>query len=282
MIGARNIAMWRCGDAAISRSSSAANSSSRQITKSPHLIVPVWLASSRAFTLVELMVVLAVIFALLALTVGVSVTLRRGSDVRETENVLKLLDAALQDWEASSERQLTWGPEGFSTGTGTSLHFDLDSAKSGEEQMSQLLAKLNAVASSRQILSQINQRFLIKKPAQGSQPERLLVKDPWGKEIVVLHPGHLPNASLFPGDASTQLDADGTIRTSPSHPQSPSIDASEERFGVCVNRHICFLSAGPDLRFGNLTANEDANNDGVPDHMDNITSYPLQPTKSTP
>mgnify|MGYP000110480133 CR=1 FL=1 len=58
----------------------------------------------RAFTLVEMVVVISIIVMLVGLTIGVSVILSRKSEERETESVLKLLDLAMTEWETAAER----------------------------------------------------------------------------------------------------------------------------------------------------------------------------------
>ncbi len=60
-----------------------------------------------------------------------------------------------------------------------------------------------------------------------------------------------------------QPDPDGTIRT-----------PNEQRYGVARNRRICFVSAGPDQGFGNLTAMPPYPADPDP-VRDNIYSYPI-------
>ena len=48
-------------------------------------------------------------------------------------------------------------------------------------------------------------------------------------------------------------------------------DLLEDKYGVALNRRICFISAGPDRRFGNLSATR-----GSPEFeatFDNIYSY---------
>ena len=62
----------------------------------------------RAFTLVELVVVIGVILLLVGLTLSVSVAVIEQSERRETENVLRLLDMAMKEWEVTTDRKLSW------------------------------------------------------------------------------------------------------------------------------------------------------------------------------
>lgn len=63
----------------------------------------------RAFTLVELVIVIGLILLLVAITVSVSVGVLRQSEVRETQNVLTILDNALQEWQLHDRDGLTYG-----------------------------------------------------------------------------------------------------------------------------------------------------------------------------
>ena len=61
------------------------------------------------FTLVEMVIVIGVIILLAALTLSVSVAVVEGSEVRQTENTIRLLTAALQEWEAQADRKVSYG-----------------------------------------------------------------------------------------------------------------------------------------------------------------------------
>ena len=64
------------------------------------LSMPASRASSRriprAFTLIEMMVVIGIVLMLVGLTVGVSAILHRKSETRQVEQMFKILDSALQ------------------------------------------------------------------------------------------------------------------------------------------------------------------------------------------
>ena len=65
----------------------------------------------RGFTLIELVVVIAIILLLLGLTLSAGLAIRKQSEVRETENILRLLDTAMQEWQRIAERPLSWGED---------------------------------------------------------------------------------------------------------------------------------------------------------------------------
>ena len=58
-----------------------------------------------------MVIVIGVIILLAALTLSVSVAVVEGSEVRQTENTIRLLTAAIQEWEAQADRRVTYGIE---------------------------------------------------------------------------------------------------------------------------------------------------------------------------
>jgi len=65
--------------------------------------------SYRSFTLIELLIVIGLILLLVAITVTVSIGVLRQSEVRETANVLTILDGALEEWLLQDQHGLTYG-----------------------------------------------------------------------------------------------------------------------------------------------------------------------------
>ena len=53
----------------------------------------------KAFTLIEMLIVMSIIGLLAALTLGISSSVMRNSEIRQTENALKVLSMAMQEWE---------------------------------------------------------------------------------------------------------------------------------------------------------------------------------------
>ncbi|MHC5028826.1 MAG: hypothetical protein ACYTGR_18910, partial [Planctomycetota bacterium] len=66
---------------------------------------------------------------------------------------------------------------------------------------------------------------------------QIALLDAWGTPIRVIHPG-LEWSPVLEGEYPF-ADDDGTVRTGP-----------ENRYGVCVDRNMAFVSAGPDGKFG--------------------------------
>ena len=87
----------------------------------------------------------------------------------------------------------------------------------------------------------------------------LTILDAWGTPIYATHPGRSYDPNLFEADPNYYKppDPDGTIRT-----------YNEREYGVARNREVCFVSAGPDRRFGHLQADPQGSED-------NLYSYPI-------
>ena len=219
-------------------------------------------ASRRAFTLVEIVVVISLILFLLGLTLSVSTIVIERSEIRQTEITIRLLDTALQEREALADRQITWG-------RGAVYDMQEDPTYPGKSLpddvfiISELLDTLRRAAQVKDILARIDPEFVhtyqpgsrspyppwIRDPAQedavdnkwgvqhGPQPPSLAIIDAWDTPIYPMHPGPLWDAVLTP--YSPDPDLDGTARI-----------YNEGEYGIARNRRIYFVSAGPDGRFG--------------------------------
>ncbi len=79
-------------------------------------------SSRSGFTLIEMMIVIGIIALLAALTLGISNSVLRNSEISRTKDALKLLDMALQEWELEMGRAVTFrdfsSPEGTGGGFG--------------------------------------------------------------------------------------------------------------------------------------------------------------------
>ena len=232
--------------------------------------------SSRGFTLIELVVVIGIILLLLGLTLSVGVAVRTQSETRETENVLRLLDTAMQEWERSADRQLTWwqGPPDDSS---IRDRFDVHSDTTEELIITEMLDVITRPSQIKQIIAQIAPDFVYTYqdgvvPPWIEDPDvpqlqnflgSVTILDAWGWPIYATHPGRLWRETDVPPYAFPRND-DGTIQT-----------YNERTYGVTPNRQVIFVSAGPDGRFGDMSQA-----DGSPDFdltKDNLYSYPVRP-----
>lgn len=232
----------------------------------------------RGFSLLELVVVIGIILLLVALTLAVGTAIARGAEVRETENTMKLLTSAVEEWEDRlAQRKVTRG----TNDTPVRANYDMKAHGTTPSRpytfsIAELLNVIGKPADVQAITGQINPVFVYKidtsatptppvpawvSTATGANDDpfanlvltqynsgawngSLVILDAWDLPIRVIHPGHVVDNTLAAGifgDPVTPIDADGTVRTH-----------EERRYGVCVSRKICFVSAGPDGKFGNL------------------------------
>lgn len=223
--------------------------------------------SRRAFTLVELVVTIGLVIVLAGLTLSVSVAIVQGSEARQTEMTLRLLETALREWEVQSERQVTYGKDDEPF-TNDRYEIQEEAAVPDEDESQRTTAELLAIisrsASARQILSRIDPDFMIEEE-DAAGIRRMKLFDPWGKKIYCVFPGR----AWVQGDSNVR-DADGTIRTQ-----------TEDLCGVAKNRQICFVSPGPDGRLGDLSMDKES--EEFQEARDNLYSYePGPPVADTP
>jgi len=244
----------------------------------------------RAFTVLELVVVIGVILILMALALTITSTVLSGNDRRSMQGTFLLLDQAIASWQAQTGRELTFGRIAIPTGTtgspdftlgttGPSAAFDIyEENFTGTYAICVLVERLASNPDSAEILSKIPSSMFRSVPrgtmgtpveplptgwpgtAANTDPNQMpstdwtLVReicDPWGKRIGVVFPGRAARPSELSATGTSVDREDGSVRTQ-----------DEFIFGVCRGRKICFVSAGPDGEFRT---------------DDDITSYELLP-----
>jgi type II secretory pathway pseudopilin PulG len=206
---------------------------------------------ARGFTLVEMVIVIGVIILLAALTLSVSVAVVEGSEVRQTENTIRLLTAAIQEWEAQADRQVSFGinEQPYNQGERYEIQQpvnsgDLDQFVEDSHVATQwLFTIISRPSSVKQILAQVDPEFV----------EQGVVQDDAGNDV--------PGRTWADGyDAIDDRDSDGTLRAD-----------LEKMCGIAANRQICLISAGPDGEFGDLTQPPDTDESKLA--KDNVYSY---------
>lgn len=240
-------------------------------------------SSRGGFTLIELVVVIGIMLLLLGLTLSVGVAVRTQSETRETENTLRLLDTAMQEWERSADRQLSWGQDGTPNGSVYDMRGAVAQPPLTPEILviTELLQTISRPSAVKQIVAQIDPDFIhtyrageypvwIQPPDESEMDLRfdgeITVLDAWGWPIYATHPGRVSDPAVFMEDGNPiydEPDVDGTVRT-----------YNEGIYGVARNRQVCFVSAGPDGDFGDM---RDVDSPLFDRTKDNLYSYPVKP-----
>ncbi len=232
------------------------------------------------FTLVEVVIVIGLIVLLAGLVLSVSVSVVRGSEVRQTEQVLALLDSAIKEWELLAERTVSWDNDAL-----PAVVFDMNDATPEVFLITELLNTAARPAQIRQIIAQINPDLVHTYrngvyPAWINQPQQrqsiddtwavdnstntfslgLTVLDAWDHPILAVNPGRVANPNLPFNDNLALADPDGTVKTT-----------HEIVCGFATNRRMLFVSAGPDGNIGNISFPRDSAE--FEQTKDNIISY---------
>lgn len=211
------------------------------------------------FTLVEVVVVIGIIILMVALTISVGVVVVEGSEVRQTETVLRQLDTALQEWQTHADRRVTWGDN--STGAVYDMQWDTTHVF----RITELLNTIARSSNIQSIVAGIDPDFVHTyrfenypewiAPADEADMDNtwavnntgpisslgLAILDAWGQPFRIVHPGCLDGSAGCVTITTGAVDADGTVRT-----------GIEIEYGIAKNRQILFVSAGPDGKFGKL------------------------------
>lgn len=246
----------------------------------------------RAFTVLELVVVIGIILILMSLALTVTSVVLAANDRRSMQSTFLLLDQAIDSWQSQSGREMTAGRRVNPTGTPgnppTSLEpldFTLSAAGPSagfsiyEENFPTtyaicvVLERLTASPDSAEIISRMPSSAIRFVPLNGANAVEPLpvawplsnpqtdpnqmppyasvreIFDPWNRRIGVIFPGRAATkaevAAAIANPATKGIDSeDGSVRT-----------LDEQSLGVCRNRKMCFVSAGPDGDMGTTADN---------------------------
>jgi prepilin-type N-terminal cleavage/methylation domain-containing protein len=226
---------------------------------------------ARGFTLIEMMIVIAIIVLLAGLTLGISNKVLRGSEIRKTKDAITLLDIAILEWETEMGRSMTFASVGTAVGDTYDIENDgilgipafnasVSQSEMAEamdfraEELWEILIELEA---SKNILAKIHPD-LIEEDVHGAR-----VVDAWGSPIGIVFPcGSFKGSDLI----SLAEDASGDLTVR---------DQAEDGLGSCLNKQPYFVSAGPDGQWGyRYQANPYTRDDDLwKACLDNLTSY---------
>ena len=239
----------------------------------------------RGFTLLEIMIVMGVILILTSLVLGVGSALLKRAERSQVESAMSIMESAFSEWEAQTGRPLTYNgafnsltsptTEVFPSGATIEV-FDVREppatpaptapnnagnrliftrARGAGIYAVNLLSQIETIrpmlggippsllrpesSLSNYPASNISTGGVLYTPSAkatvGSGSTRAELIDTWGGRVAFLFPGR---AFRFGVDSGLP-DTDGTVRT-----------PAENILGVCTNRRICLVSAGPDGLFG--------------------------------
>jgi len=236
-------------------------------------------STRRAFTLIELMVVIGIIIILVGIVLAVGSSLASSSEVSRTRNTMQLLESSLDEWRSVANRELTWGTDGVPV---AGARYDLKELDDNGDPrghvflVTELLNVIGRSSTIRETLSQVQQERLHRYDSSaGTAPEwirnippfepdpspndwetewsdgtwdgGLAVLDAWDKPIRFIHPGRQWSDQPPYNDPPADRDEDGTLRT-----------PLEDIYGICQNRRPYFVSSGPDGSFGDRSAAPDS------------------------
>ena len=244
-------------------------------------------SAGRGFTLLEIMIVMGVILILTSLVLGVGSALLKRAERSQVESAMSIMESAFAEWEAQTGRPMTYNgafnsltnptTEVFPSGNPASaILFDVveppatpappapnnagnrlifSRARGAGVYALNLMSQVESIrpmlagippsilrpeaSSSNYPGSNLNLGGVLYTPSAkgtaGAGSTRSELVDTWGGRIAFVFPGRAYRYGLDAG----LPDADGTVRT-----------PAENLLGVCTNRRICLVSAGPDGLFG--------------------------------
>lgn len=237
----------------------------------------------RAFTVLELVIVIGVILVLMSLALTVTSVVLAANDRRSVQSTFVLLDQAITSWESQAGREMTAGRRANPPGTPTVPDFTLgtNGPTAGfeiyEENFTStysiciVLERLATTPDSAEIISRIPSTAIRFVPLNGTNAVEPLptnwtgttpqqdpnqmppyasvreIFDPWNRRIGVIFPGRAATKAEIAAAVTnpTLIDVeDGSVRTTDEH-----------YLGICRNRKMCFVSAGPDGDFGTSADN---------------------------
>lgn len=248
----------------------------------------------RAFSVLELVIVISVILVLMGIALTVTSTVLAANDRRTMQNTFLMLDQAIASWEAQAGRPLSFGrrtppcdpdltelpvrsPDFADFTTGPSAAFDIyEEDFLGTYAICVVLDRLAKSPDSAEIISRIPNTSIRMVPLLGANAVQPLPTG-WTSAAAGTDPNQMPAyaevreifdpwgqriAVNFPGRAATKAEIAGfPARIDGEDGTVRTLD--ECWMGTCRNRKICFLSGGPDGDLGTLA--------------DNIFSYEMLP-----
>lgn len=249
----------------------------------------------RAFTLLEVMIVLGVILTLASLVLGIGSAVIRTAERAQLEATMEIVDKCFSEWDSTMGRPVSYvgrvgtgsvdplfgTPDaidrfdvrdpGLGVGGGTAASA-IQGAQGAGVYAVNLLGQadftkdLIATAPTSLLRAEPSNSgwppvVALYRPSFRSPPNVLRAEfvDPWGRRVAFVFPGRPFRWGVDAG----LPDDDGTVRTS-----------AEIFLGSCAGRRICLVSAGPDGIFGPEASTPELRSAAT---ADNVSLYPLLP-----
>ena len=235
--------------------------------------------------MLELVIVIGVILVLMSLALTVTSVVLAANDRRSVQSTFVLLDQAITSWESQAGREMTSGRRANPPGTPTVPDFTLgtNGPTAGFEIYEEnfnttyaicvVLERLATSPDSAEIIARLPSTAIRFVPLNGTNAVEPLpanwtqttpqqdpnqmppyasvreIFDPWNRRIGVIFPGRAATkaevAAAVTAPTSQGIDVeDGSVRTTDEH-----------YLGICRNRKMCFVSAGPDGDMGTTADN---------------------------
>lgn len=231
-----------------------------------------------AFTLIEMMIVIGIIALLAALTLGISNSVLRNSEISRTKDALRLLDMALQEWELEMGRSITFRDFSSPEGTGGGL---------GQGQLIPYSYDVNPFFA---LNGDVLEEPLLGAPTFGQTPVDdeimleamgtrmrntvlvLLESEPATDMLQRISPRHFkemdldgdgtldgkvgvdawdtPIGIVFPCQNYANADLNGNVFPQDESGDLTVRDQAEDGLGSCMGKRPYFVSAGPDRLWG--------------------------------
>ena len=237
-------------------------------------------SSARAFTLIELLTVIAVIVVLVAISIGVGQLVTSGGERRATQNMLGSLNRALEEYTNVIGSIPPYVPDRYDRVPGPDARLTTyqGAEHSRRPDASVFVSQTRGVASVGDIINNLPTRFRYARAGAVS--------------------GGLGNPQDISEQIPSIIDAWGNDAWRSPWVQTeqqlvyyvhPDNYLAQDLYGQCVNRLPYFLSAGPDELYGlndDKFIPADDNGNAPSTHTyetvlaaqeDNLTSYPVEP-----
>lgn len=247
------------------------------------------LKQRRAFTLLELVIVIGIILILMGLALAVTSSVLASNDRRTMENTFKMLDQALDSWQSQMGREMTFGrrvvpgggtntPDFTLAATGPSASYDIyEENFNTTYAICVVIEKLSASPDAMEVLSRIPATSLRTVPVNGLAIVGEPIPATWSSTTAQTDPNQMPYpvaanpnaireivdpwgrriAVSFAGRRATKAELSSTATSPPPvDVEDGSVRTSDEQsMGVCRNRRMFFASAGPDGDLGTTADN---------------------------